>query len=268
MEELLGKIREIKAFMQHSDIVDQADDLSFEPMVKELAEKVQANAYLLQADGKILGFHLPYEAAHSARITEMMAARKVPKAYMDNLNNLDETLANVPISDDRTMFPIEYRDEFPDGKTAIVPIQSSGEVIGYLMLTRLNGPFNTADMILAEYIATVIAIEMEHVQNESKQKIIRQQNLVDMAVHSLSYSELEALNVIFDRQPAESFRITASKIAEQKNITRSVIVNALRKLESAGVIRSRSLGMKGTFIDVKSVENFKMLKATLQKVSL
>ncbi|MGV3096586.1 GTP-sensing pleiotropic transcriptional regulator CodY, partial [Staphylococcus borealis] len=30
-----------------------------------------------------------------------------------------------------------------------------------------------------------------------------------------------------------------------------VIVNALRKLESAGVIESRSLGMKGTFIKVK-----------------
>lgn len=33
-------------------------------------------------------------------------------------------------------------------------------------------------------------------------------------------------------------------------ITRSVIVNALRKLESAGVIESRSLGMKGTYIKV------------------
>jgi transcriptional pleiotropic repressor len=33
-------------------------------------------------------------------------------------------------------------------------------------------------------------------------------------------------------------------------ITRSVIVNALRKFESAGVIESRSLGMKGTYIKV------------------
>ncbi|MCB6331473.1 GTP-sensing pleiotropic transcriptional regulator CodY, partial [Blautia faecis] len=33
-------------------------------------------------------------------------------------------------------------------------------------------------------------------------------------------------------------------------ITRSVIVNALRKLESAGVIESRSSGMKGTYIKV------------------
>ena len=35
-------------------------------------------------------------------------------------------------------------------------------------------------------------------------------------------------------------------------VTRSVIVNALRKLESAGLIESRSLGMKGTYIKVLS----------------
>ena len=42
----------------------------------------------------------------------------------------------------------------------------------------------------------------------------------------------------------------ASKIADRVGITRSVIVNALRKFESAGVIESRSSGMKGTYIKV------------------
>ena len=44
--------------------------------------------------------------------------------------------------------------------------------------------------------------------------------------------------------------LVASKIADRVGITRSVIVNALRKFESAGVIESRSLGMKGTYIRV------------------
>ena len=42
----------------------------------------------------------------------------------------------------------------------------------------------------------------------------------------------------------------ASKVADSVGITRSVIVNALRKFESAGVIESRSSGMKGTYIKV------------------
>ena len=56
--------------------------------------------------------------------------------------------------------------------------------------------------------------------------------------------------------------LVASKIADRVGITRSVIVNALRKLESAGVIESRSLGMKGTFIKVlndKFWKNWKKL---------
>lgn len=44
--------------------------------------------------------------------------------------------------------------------------------------------------------------------------------------------------------------LVASRIADRVGITRSVIVNALRKFESAGVIESRSSGMKGTYIKV------------------
>ena len=40
------------------------------------------------------------------------------------------------------------------------------------------------------------------------------------------------------------------KRQDRVGITRSVIVNALRKFESAGVIESRSLGMKGTYIKI------------------
>jgi transcriptional pleiotropic repressor len=46
--------------------------------------------------------------------------------------------------------------------------------------------------------------------------------------------------------------VVASKVADRAGVTRSVIVNALRKLESAGIIESRSLGMKGTYIKVLS----------------
>ena len=44
--------------------------------------------------------------------------------------------------------------------------------------------------------------------------------------------------------------LVASKIADKVGITRSVIVNALRKFESAGVIESHSSGMKGTKIRI------------------
>ena len=69
--------------------------------------------------------------------------------------------------------------------------------------------------------------------------------MVQLAVDSLSYSELEAVEHIFEELDGQEGILVASKVADRAGITRSVIVNALRKLESAGVIDSRSLGNEG-----------------------
>ena len=61
---------------------------------------------------------------------------------------------------------------------------------------------------------------------------------------------LEAVQQIFAELDGDEGLLVASKIADRSGITRSVIVNALRKLESAGVVESRSLGMKGTRIKI------------------
>ena len=85
----------------------------------------------------------------------------------------------------------------------------------------------------------------EEIEEEARSKAV-----VQMAINSLSYSELEAIEHIFEELNGNEGLLVASKIADRVGITRSVIVNALRKLESAGVIESRSLGMKGTYIKV------------------
>ena len=76
------------------------------------------------------------------------------------------------------------------------------------------------------------------------------EHIVQSAISTLSYSELEAIIHIFDELDGAEGILVASKIADRVGITRSVIVNALRKFESAGVIESRSSGMKGTYIKV------------------
>ena len=61
---------------------------------------------------------------------------------------------------------------------------------------------------------------------------------------------------MFDELDNKEGVLVASKIADRVGITRSVIVNALRKFESAGVIESHSSGMKGTYIKVLNDEVF------------
>ncbi|HBW39086.1 MAG TPA: GTP-sensing pleiotropic transcriptional regulator CodY, partial [Desulfosporosinus sp.] len=93
-------------------------------------------------------------------------------------------------------------------------------------------------------------MEILRVKAERAEEEARKKAAVQIAVGTLSYSELEAVEHIFAELGGGEGLLVASKIADRVGITRSVIVNALRKFESAGVIESKSLGMKGTYIRV------------------
>src|SRR5690606_35182371 len=118
------------------------------------------------------------------------------------------------------------------------------------VLARLKEKFTEDDLILAEYGATVVGMEILRERSEEIGIEARSKAVVQMAINSLSYSEHEAIEHIFKELDGNEGVLVAAKIADRVGITRSVIVNALRKLESAGVIESRSLGMKGTYIKV------------------
>mgnify|MGYP002747398065 CR=1 FL=1 len=121
-------------------------------------------------------------------------------------------------------------------KAIITPIDIAGERLGTLFEYRSDREYDIDDIILTEYGTTVVGLEMMRSVNEENEEEKRKVSIVRSAINTLSYSELEA--------------ILHSRIADRVGITRSVIVNALRKFESAGVIESRSSGMKGTYIKV------------------
>ena len=100
-------------------------------------------------------------------------------------------------------------------------------------------------------------------QKDKIEEEARKKAVVQLALGTLSYSELEAVEHIFNELDGIEGLLVASKIADKVGITRSVIVNALRKFESAGVIESRSLGMKGTHIKIlnsKLIDELKKIR--------
>ena len=117
------------------------------------------------------------------------------------------------------------------------------------MLSRKN-KYDIADLIIAELGATITGLGVLRAKEAILEEENRKRAVVKMALDTLSYSEQEAVEHIFNELDGKEGFLVASKIADKVGITRSVIVNALRKFESAGVIESRSLGMKGTFIRI------------------
>ena len=218
-------------------------------MAETLCEVIESNVFVVSRRGKLLGIAVKQQI-ENARMKDMLEARQFPEEYTQSLFNIQETSSNLNIESQYTAFPVENKDLFDAGLTTIVPIIGGGERLGTLVLSRLDRQFEDDDLILAEYGATVVGMEILREKAEEIEEEARSKAVVQMAISSLSYSELEAIEHIFEELNGNEGLLVASKIADRVGITRSVIVNALRKLESAGVIESRSLGMKGTYIKV------------------
>lgn len=243
--ELLNRARKINAMLQKAT----GKSVDFNEMSASLRDVIKGNVFILSRRGKLLGFAINQEIEND-RMKSMLEERQFPEEYTQGLFSIYETTPNLDINSSFTAFPVENRELFENGLTTIVPIIGGGDRLGTLVLSRLEESFSDDDLLLAEYGATVVGMEILHEKTEEIEIEARSKAVVQMAISSLSYSELEAIDHIFEELNGNEGLLVASKIADRVGITRSVIVNALRKLESAGVIESRSLGMKGTYIKV------------------
>lgn len=259
MQELLEKTRQINHALQGRRDGATPD---YNRLARLLCEFSTANVYVLSREGQILGYAWVNEY-HSEAIASFIEQGYMPESFVERLAQQRETVLSKA---DGSLF--DDQEKQSSEKTALyVPIYGASERLGTLVLARSVTNFTTQDLVLAEYLATLVGIEILHDRSHQIEELARERLVVNMAMKALSYSEIDAINHIITRLKEMSAEknagarkeggecegvVIASKIADQVGVTRSVIVNALRKLESAGIIESRSLGMKGTFIKVLS----------------
>lgn len=246
MENLLEKTRAISGMIQRA----AGKPVDFEDMAKVLSDKIQANCYIVGRRGKILGYSFVPGFLCGEMEEIVIHTERFPESYNEGLMKTIETKANTTQEANSCIFNKHHQCLFNNKITTIVPVLGGGSRVGTLVLAKYDKQFTAADLILAEYGATVVGMEILRVKVEQAEQVARKKAAVQIAVGTLSYSELEAVEHIFAELGGGEGLLVASKIADRVGITRSVIVNALRKFESAGVIESKSLGMKGTYIRV------------------
>ena len=167
--------------------------------------------------GKILGSCLN-ELLKSERIKDMLEDRHIPREYTEELMNVKQTESNIDIDNELTVFPPENREVFLNSRTTIFPILGGGERLGTLVLGRVQDDFNENDLVLGEYAATVIGMEILR-ENIMKSKKARDKAAITMAINSLSYSEKEAIEHIFEELGGTEGLLIASKVADRVGIT-------------------------------------------------
>lgn len=251
--QLLDKTRKLNRLLKNAE----SSEISFSEISKVLREMLHSNVLVLSKKGKILGISHD-QSIH--RIEELLGESRgvrIDASLNERLLAVLSTRENVYLQ------TLGFSDDTKAYHGMIVPIDIAGERLGTLFMYRPDGMYDIEDIILCEYGATVIGMEMMRAENDETAEENRKQQIIKAALNTLSGSELEAMNCVFKELNGKDGILVASKIAEQEGITRSIIVTGLKKLESAGVIESRSAGMKGTKIKICN----EMLMEELKKLS-
>ena len=238
--QLLDKTRKINKLLHNNN----SSKVVFNDICDVLTEILDSNVLVISRKGKILGVSA---CEGVEEITELISDKV--GGYIDPLLN-ERLLGVLSTKENVNLETLGFGPEVKKYQAIITPIDIAGERLGTLFLYKCGDQYEIDDIILSEYGTTVVGLEMMRSVNEENAEENWKIQIVKSAISTLSFSELEAIIHIFDELDGKEGILVASKIADRVGITRSVIVNALRKFESAGVIESRSSGMKGTYIKV------------------
>ncbi len=249
--QLLDKTRKINKLLHNNN----SHKFVFNDICKVLSEILLSNILVISRKGKVLGVSV-WEGV--GEIEELIADQV--GGFVDPMLN-ERLLSILSTKENVNLVTLGFTaDKVKDYQAIITPIDIAGERLGTLFIYKSNSQYDIDDIILSEYGTTVVGLEMMRSVNEENAEETRKIQIVKSAISTLSFSELEAITHIFEELDGNEGILVASKIADRVGITRSVIVNALRKFESAGVIESRSSGMKGTYIKVLNDVIFDELK--------
>jgi transcriptional pleiotropic repressor len=239
--QLLDKTRKINKLLHNNS----SSKVVFNDICTVLTEILNSNVLVVSKKGKILGLG----QCPGVELIEELIENKVG-GYTDEMLN-ERMIAILSTKENVNMETLGFSSDVAKQYQAIVaPIEIAGERLGTLFLYKKQDTFGIDDIILSEYGTTVVGLEMLRSVNEESAEEQRKEQVVQAAMGTLSFTEMEAMVHVFEELKGTEGILVASKIADRVGITRSVIVNALRKLESAGVIESRSSGMRGTYIKV------------------
>lgn len=255
--QLLDKTRKIGELLHNNN----SSKVVFNDICRVMKDILLSNVLVISRKGKILGL----DGTEGVQPIEEMLCDQVGGFIDPQLN--DRMLAVLSTKENVNLATLGFEKIDVSQYTAIIaPIEIAGERLGTLFLYKSGRFYDIDDIILCEYGTTVVGLEMLRAVNEESAEENRKVAVIHSAMNTLSYSEMEAIVHIFEELDGMEGILVASKIADRVGITRSVIVNALRKFESAGVIESRSSGMKGTYIKVLNDSVYEEIDKLKEKI--
>ena len=202
--QLLDKTRKINKLLHNNS----SSKVVFNDICEVLTEILDSNVLVISKKGKVLGGSkcegVPY-------ITELIE-REIGKHVDDMLN--ERLLSILSTKENVNLQTLGFSEETVKGYQAIItPIDIAGERLGTLFIYKKDKVYEIDDIILSEYGTTVVGLEMLRSVNEESAEETRKEHIVQSAISTLSYSELEAIIHIFDElDGAEGILVAVHKL--------------------------------------------------------
>lgn len=242
--ELLEKLREINVALQKS--ASNNNNNNYDKMSEILSDSIKAKVLIINCRGRLLGY--AENLFKSESLNQILKKRQIPEKYIDYLLRFRKINSILDMNKDH--HAMEMFHLLNSRFITIIPIIGGEKRLGTMIIGKTQNPLYDEDLILAEYGATALGFQMLHLLNVEAEEETRSQMLAHNAVSTMSYSELEAIEWLLNQLNAKEGLVVTSRITEQFVTSRSIVVNALRKLKSSGLVESKSLGMKGTYVKI------------------
>ena len=228
--QLLDKTRKINKLLHNN----HSHRVEFNDICEVLSGILESNILVISQKGKILG-----AASYSGidKIGELITADT--GGFVDNMLN-ERLLGVLSTKENVNLLTLGFSGGSERKfKALIAPVDIAGERLGTLFIYKCVADYDIDDIILCEYGATVVGLEMMSSVNNENAEDERKKKIVKSAIKTLSASELQAVKAVFAHMDGMDGILVASRIADDTGITRSVIVNALKKCARSPTSRAK-----------------------------
>lgn len=254
--EILTKARKLNAVL----LGCQIDKEYYNRVCEILSDLTESKVYLVNRRGEPLGYCIgmrPGGPLPKSIQSRALTGCGLEAAKMDNQVNpaMRKTNAN-------SMY-ISTAGARRCKSILRIPVIGENKTIGALHMEKPYPFFSLCDQTLGECAAAVLGIvlcQKNHLEYEEHERQIR---AARSTFKTLSFAEREAIKRVSEELEDDEGTIVASRIAEKSRISCSIIVTALRKLQSAGAVEANSVGRRGTHI---CVLNYKLYDLILELV--
>ena len=249
--ELLDNTRRIEKLLHDYS----APRIEFSDICRVMSDILKSDVYMIGQRGRVLGSAVSSDTPAIPAFSSVVTGSRLDQKINQRLVNVLSTSENT----DPALLGIDNPNHC---HCLVSPVVLSGSRLGTLLVIVREGTLSIDDIIICEFGATVIGMEIFRSLKEEKAADVRSEQNVKALLVTLSRSEMSALRALLTKVKDGETTIVGTALADEIGVARAAVVNALKKCVSAGVLETRSGGRNGTSIRVVNERIYDILNDT------